>query len=75
MTNLCTRTGAVVRKPSGKEPAGRCRRRYGDFATAVEDAAGDEVADRVIAGPRSGGDEAEVSRQQGPETDLGLAEG
>ena len=48
MTGLSTSTGAVVRKPAGKEPAGcgapRCRRLYGDFDTAVEDAAGDDAA-------------------------------
>ena len=43
ITGLSVGTGAVVRKPSGKEPAGcgpqRCRRRYGDFNTTAEDAA------------------------------------
>ena len=54
ITSLPTSTGAVVRKPAGKEPAGcrpqRCRRLYGDFDTAVEDAAADDVAGGVIAG-------------------------
>src|ERR1051325_2811770 len=78
MRSPATRTGAVVRKPSGKEPAGcrgqRCRGVYGDFATAVEAAAVDEVADGVNTAPNGGGDEAGVARQQGAEAGLGLAE-
>ena len=66
-------TGAVVRKPSGKEPAGygpqRCRRLYGDFDTAVEDAAADDVAGGVIAEPHGGGDGAWVAGQQGSAAD------
>ena len=69
MTGLSTSTGAVVRKPAGKEPAGcgapRCRRLYGDFDTAVEDAAADNVAGGVIAEPRGGGGGARVAGQQG----------
>ena len=61
---LSTSTGAVVRKPSGKEPAGcgpqRCRGRYGDFDAAAEDAAADDVAGGMIAEPRGGSDEARV---------------
>ena len=75
--NLSTRTGAVVRKPSGKEPAGclarRCRGHYGDFDTAVEAAAADDAADGMITAPGGGSDEAGVARQQGSEADLGLA--
>jgi len=37
------------------------RELYGDFDTAVEDAAADEVADGVITAPRGGGDEARVA--------------
>jgi hypothetical protein len=66
ITSLSTSTGAVVRKPSGKEPAGcgwqRCRRLYGDFDTGVGDAAADEVAGGAIVEPRGGGDEARVAR-------------
>jgi hypothetical protein len=69
MTGLSTSTGAVVRKPAGKEPAGcgaqRCCRLYGDFDTAVEDAAADNVAGGVIAEPRGGGGGARVAGQQG----------
>src|ERR1700757_4777782 len=68
--------GAVVRKPSGKEPAGwgqRCRRLYGDFDKAVAAAAANEVSGGVIGEPGGGGDEAPVARQQGSEADLGLA--
>ena len=50
------------------------RRLYGDFDTAVEDAAADEGVGGVIAKPRDGGDEAWMARQQGCEADLGLAE-
>ena len=53
ITGLFMGTGAVVRKPSGKEPAGcgpqRCSRLYGDFDRAVEDAAADDMAGGVIA--------------------------
>jgi len=69
--------GPVVRKPSGKEPAGcgpqRCRRLYGDFDTAVEDAAADDVAGGVSAEPRGGSDGARVAGQQGSEADPRLA--
>ena len=65
MTGLSTSTGAVVRKPAGKEPAGcrpeRCRRLFGDFDTGVEDAAADVVAGGVIAEPRGSGDETRVA--------------
>jgi hypothetical protein len=68
---------AVVRKPSGKEPAGsgpqRCRRLYGDFGAAVADAAADEVAGAVIAEPRGAGNEARMTQERGSEADLGLA--
>jgi hypothetical protein len=62
ITGLSMGTGAVVRKPSGKEPAGcglqRCRRFYGDFDTAVENAAADDVAGGAIAEPHGGSDGA-----------------
>jgi hypothetical protein len=77
MTSSATRTGAVVRKPSGKEPAGcrgeRCRGLYGDFDNAVEVTAADDAADGMITAPGGGGDEAGVARRQGSEADLGLA--
>jgi len=77
MTGLSTSTGAVVRKPAGKEPAGcgaqRCRRLYGDFDTAVDDAAADDGAGGVIAAPRGGSDGAWVAGQQGSEADPRLA--
>ena len=46
---------------------------YGDFDTAVEDAAADDVAGGVIAEPRGGGEEVGVAGQQESEADLGLA--
>ena len=52
----------------------RCRRLYGDFDTAVEDAAADDVAGGVIAEPGGGGDEVGVAGQQGSEADLGVVE-
>ena len=70
MTSPATRTGAVIRKPSGKEPAGcrgqRCRGFYGDTAA-------DDAADGMITAPGGGGDETGVARRQGSEADLGLA--
>ena len=53
--------------------AQRCGRLYGDFDPAVEDATADDVAGRMIAEPRAGGDEARVARQQGSEGDPRLA--
>jgi hypothetical protein len=77
ITGLSTGTGAVVRKPSGKEPAGcgpqRCRGRYGDFNTAAEDAAADDVAGGMIAEPHGGSDGARLAGQQGSEADPRLA--
>lgn len=77
ITGLSTGTVAVVRKPSGKEPAGcgpqRCCRLYGDFDRAVEDAATDDVAGGVIAEPRGGIDGARVAGQRGAEADPQLA--
>jgi len=77
ITGLSMGTGAVVRKPSGKEPAGcgpqRCRRLYGDFDTAAEEAAADDVAGGVIAEPHGGSDGARVAGQQGSEADPRLA--
>ena len=77
MTSPATRTGAVVRKPSGKEPAGcrgqRCRGLYGDFDSAVEATVADEVAGGVMAAPHGGDETARVAGQQGSEADLGLA--
>src|ERR1700756_5899256 len=77
ITGLSGGTGAVVRKPSGKEPAGcgpqRCRGRYGDFDTAAEDAAADDVAGGMIAEPHGGSDGARLAGQQGSEADPRLA--
>ena len=77
ITGVSTGTGAVVRKPSGKEPAGcwpqRCRGRYGDFDTAAEDAAADEVAGGMIAERHGGSDGARLAGQQGSEADRRLA--
>jgi hypothetical protein len=73
-----TITGAVVRKPSGKEPAGcggqRWRTLYGDFDAAVEDSGADDVAGGAIVERRDGGDEVRVARQRECEADLGVAE-
>ena len=70
ITGLSTGTGAVVRKPSGKEPAGcgpqRCRGRYGDFNTAAEDAAADDVAGGMIAEPHGGSDGVGWPGNRGP---------
>jgi hypothetical protein len=74
MTSPAGGTGAVVRKPSGKEPAGfrarRCRGLYGDFGTVVAGAATGDVAVGVIAEPHGGGEEVRVAGQQGSEADL-----
>ena len=51
----------------------RCRRLYGDFDTAVDDAAADDGAGGVIAAPRGGSDGAWVAGQQGSEADPRLA--
>ena len=51
----------------------RCRGFYGDFDSAVEDAAADDAADGMITVPGGGGDEAGVARRQGSEADLGLS--
>jgi hypothetical protein len=50
-----------------------CRGRYGDFDTAAEDAAADEVAGAMIAEPRGGSDGARLAGQQGSEADPRLA--
>src|ERR1700733_16075485 len=77
MTRLSTSAGGVGRKPSGKEPAGcgpqRCHTPYGDFNTAVEDVAADDMAGGMIAEPRVGDDEARLARQDGSKADLGRA--
>ena len=77
ITGLSMGTGAVVRKPSGKEPAGcgpqRCCRLYGDFDTTVEDVAADDVAGGMIAEPHGGSDGARLAGQQGSEADPRLA--
>jgi hypothetical protein len=77
ITSPSTIIGAVVRKPSGEEPAGcgaqRCRRLYGDFDAAVEDSAAGDVAGGATAEPRGGGGEARVARQEECEADLGFA--
>ena len=66
ITGLSTGTGVVVRKPSGKEPAGcgpqRCRSLYGDFDTAVEDAAADNVPGGVMVELRGGSDGVRVAK-------------
>jgi hypothetical protein len=46
---------------------------YGDFDTAGEDAAADDVPGGVIAEPRGGSDGARVAGQQGSEADPQLA--
>jgi hypothetical protein len=73
ITGLSMGTGAVIRKPSGKEPAGcgpqRCRRLYGDFDTAAEDAAADDAAGGVSAEPRGESDGARVAGKRGSEAD------
>ena len=54
--------GAVVGKPSEKEPAGngrrRCRARYGDFGAVPADVAAANVAGGVIVRRRGAGDAA-----------------
>jgi hypothetical protein len=74
---LSTRTGAVVRKPPGKEPAGSgrqwCRGLYGYFDAAVEDAGADNVAGGAIVELRGDGNEAWVARKQEREAYLGFA--
>src|SRR5579863_5834402 len=69
-------TGAVVRKPPGKEPAGcgaqRCRTLYGDFTATLEDTGADEMSGGASAEPRGGGNEGRVARQQESEADLGF---
>jgi hypothetical protein len=58
--------GAVVRKPSGKEPAGggsrRYRAHYGDFDAVIEEAGTDEVVDGVVVRRRVAFDEARDAR-------------
>jgi hypothetical protein len=69
-------TGAVVRKPSGKEPAGygprRCRTHYGDFDAVFEDVAADDVAGGAILKRRGAGDAARVAWRQKPDADPSL---
>jgi hypothetical protein len=76
-TDDATCAGAVVRKPSGKEPAGggsrRWRTRYGDFDAVFEDAGTDEMADGVIVRRRVAGDKARDGRQQERDGDLSFA--
>jgi hypothetical protein len=48
-------------------------RLYGDFDTAVEDAAADDVASGVIAEPHGGSEGARVAGQEGSEADPCLA--
>src|SRR5438132_3463258 len=77
MTSRSRSTGAVVRKPPGKESAGsgaqRCRTLYGDFDAAGKDAGADDVAGGAIAKLRGAGEEARLARQRGAKTELGLA--
>jgi hypothetical protein len=69
--------GAVVRKPSGKEPAGggsrRCLTCYGDFDAAFEDAAADDVSDAAIVKRRGAVGEAGLARQREADADLSFA--
>jgi hypothetical protein len=46
---------------------------YGDFDTAVEDAAADEVAGRAMAEPPGGGDAAWVARREEADADPSFA--
>lgn len=62
-------------KPFREGIRGRLSQVYGDFETAVEDTAVDEVAGSVIAKPRGCGDEAWIDRRQGSDADLGLTGG
>jgi hypothetical protein len=69
--------GAVVGKPSEKEPAGggwrRCGARYGDFGAVPTDVAAADVAGGVIARRRGAGDAAWNARQRKLDADLGFA--
>lgn len=71
------RTGAVVRKPPGKEPAGGgsrcCRAHYGDFEGAIEDVGVDEVCDGPTVKPRSFRNEARVAWELVPDADPSFA--
>jgi hypothetical protein len=70
-------TGAVVRKPSEKEPAGsgwrRWRARYGDFGAVLADVGAADVAGGVIVRRRGVGDVAWDARQRELDADLNVA--
>src|SRR5438105_1516381 len=76
MTMRATGTGAVVRKPPGKEPAGCgspcCRTHYGDFDAALVAVTADVVAGGVIVKRRGAGHEVRVARQREPDADPSL---
>jgi hypothetical protein len=69
--------GAVVRKPSEKEPAGsgrrRCRAGYGDFGAMRSDVAAADVAGGVIVRRRCALDAAGDARQRALDADLSFA--
>jgi hypothetical protein len=69
--------GAVVRKPSGKEPAGgcrgRCHARYGDFGAVPVEVVAADVAGGAMVERCGGGDGAWVTRRQETDTDLSMA--
>ena len=69
--------GAVVRKPSEKEPAGsglrRWRARYGDFGAVLADVGAADVAGGVIVRRRGVGDVAWDARQRELDADLNVA--
>src|SRR5215470_4428406 len=70
-------TGAVVRKPSEKEPAGggwrRCRARYGDFGAVPADVTAADLAGGVMVRRRGAGDAARNARQRRLDADLSFA--
>jgi hypothetical protein len=79
ITSRSAGTGAVVRKPAGKESAGsgaqRRRTLYGDFDAAGKDAGADDVAGGAIAKLRGAGEEARLARQRGARPNWGLRDG
>jgi hypothetical protein len=69
--------GAVVGKPSEKEPAGSgcrcCRARYGDSGAVPAHVAAADVAGGVIVRRRGAGDAASDARQRELDADLSFA--